>query len=224
MTQQEEIRQQQLEQMAAPRKPYERLLQFISNVFHPLFSLTFGALIICYYTPFSILSFAPKAFFVGVVFFFTALLPAIIISILHLAHIIGHWALRDVRDRTIPFLTNIICYFTCFMVLRRFRFLPDWVLMPYFGSVILTVVAWVVSFWWKISAHASGNAACATLIMLLYYYVPDQMPLWLLFGSIILTGLICSIRLYLGRHTLAQVGAGALLGIVCMLIGSYFYF
>lgn len=206
------------------RKPLQMLAQCISHILHPLFTLTYSALVICAYTPVLMLPSEAKFFFVGVVAFFTFLLPVVIILLLNVCHVIGHWNLRDVRDRTIPFLTNFICYLTNYLVLQRINFLPDWVLMPYLGSVVLTFVAWIVSFWWKISAHASANAAAATFFLLLYYYIPSMMPLWLVFVPVALVGLVSSTRLYLGRHTLAQVGAGTLLGIVSMGIANHIYF
>lgn len=224
MTQQEQIRQEQEAQMAAPRKPYQGLVQSLSNVFHPLLTLTYSALVISLYSPFMHYPFQLKAFFVGEVCFYTLVLPALIITLLHVFHVIGHWALRDVRDRTIPFLTNFICYLTNFLVLQHQDFIPEWVQMPYLGSVILTFVAWVISFWWKISAHASANAAGASFFVLLYYYIPDMVPLWLVLGAIVVVGMICSTRVYLGRHTLAQVGAGTLLGILSMHIANAMYF
>ena len=220
MTIQEQIRQEQEAQLAAPHKPQQRVVQAISHLLHPLFMLTVAALVICRYTPFMLFSYRLKAFFVGEVAFFTFLMPVLIITLLHVFHVIGHWALRDVRDRTIPFLTNFVCYLTNYMVLRNQEFIPYWVLVPYFGSVILTFVAWIVSFWWKISAHTSAASAMMTFVVLQYLTLPEVMPLWLVFASVIMVGGLCSIRVYLGRHTMAQVGAGVALGIVSILIGK----
>ncbi len=223
-TLQEQIRQEQKAQSAAPRRPYQALVQTVSNVFHPLLSLTYAALVICFYSPMMVYGTPVKMLFVSEVAFFTLLLPMLIITLLHVFHVIGHWALRDVRDRSIPFLANFVCYLTCYLVLQRSTFVPTWVLMPYFGSVILTFVAWIISFWWKISAHASGNTAAVTFYLILYYYLPDIVPLWLVFGMIVVDGLVCSTRIYLGRHTPAQLGAGALLGISSMLISAMIFF
>lgn len=206
------------------RRLYRWLAQGLSHVFHPLFSLTYAALIICNYSQMVFLPMRAKVFFVGEVVFYTVLFPVLIIMLLHKFHVIGHWSLRDVRDRTLPFLTNLICFTTNFLVMQRIQSLPQWVLVPYFASILLMFVAWVVSFWWKISAHASGNAACATFITILYYYLPDIVPLWLVFGWIIVLGLVCTARLYLGRHTLGQVAAGTLLGVITMHIAAGIYF
>lgn len=196
-----------------------RTAQFVSNIFHPLLILTLVALVICYFTPVLVLPFNVKAFFVGIVSFYTFLLPVLIIVLMHVFHVVGHWALRDRRDRVLPLLINCICYAVNAAVLRRYGFFPLWVLNAFYGSVILAFVAWIITFWWKISAHTAANAAAATYITLLSFAFPDMIPLWLLLGSYVLVGLIGTIRIYLGRHTLAQVGCGTLLGIVSILLG-----
>jgi membrane-associated phospholipid phosphatase len=48
---------------------------------------------------------------------------------------------------------------------------------------------------------------------ILYSLFPLTFPLWLPLLLVCLTGLLCSIRVYLGRHTMAQVIAGTLLGL-----------
>lgn len=221
MTQQEQIRKEQEEQIAAPRKPYQGLVQSVSNIFHPLLVLTYTALVICLFTRMQALPFQVKAWFVGMVFLYTLVLPVLIITMLHVTNLIGHWALRDRRDRMVPFFTNFVCYLINAIVLTRTGFLPDWVLMPYYGSVILTFVAWIVSWKWKISAHASANAAGATFYLMLFFYFPETMPLWLALAAVVVVGMVCSTRVYLGRHTLGQVGAGTLLGICSMLLADY---
>ena len=208
-------------QMAAPHDTTHQLAQTVSNIFHPLLILTYTALVFCFFTPLKILPFQIQAFFVAEVAFYTLLMPALIITLLHVFHIIGHWALRDRRDRMLPFLTNFICYTVNAVVLTRGGFMPSWVLAAYYASILLTFVAWVVSFWWKISAHASADAAGVTCFAILYMYFPGMVPLWLVLGSIIIEGAVCSSRVYLGRHTLAQVGIGALLGVTSILAAYY---
>jgi len=217
----EQIRQEQKAQASAPRKPYQALVQTISNIFHPLMTLTLVAIIICLFTPVQVLPFRFQAFFVGIVALHTLLLPAIIITLMHLFHIVGHWALRDRRDRMLPFFTNCICYTVNAVVLYRLGYFPQWLMVAYYGSVILTIIAWIVSIWWKISSHASANAAAATYSLLLYFFFPELMPLSIGMGFILVCGAVCSSRLYLERHTLAQVGAGTLLGIFSIL-SAYF--
>lgn len=206
--------------MQAPYLPHQRLAQTISNLFHPLFTLTFVAWVVCLCTSISLLPWSIKLFFLGTVFFYSFLLPLLAIVILHYFHIIGHWALRDRRDRTLPFLVNFISYSFCAYALYRADYMPSWVLVAYFGSSVLTLLAWIISFWWKISAHASANMAAAVYFLMLLSYFPDEMPKWLPLTAVVIVGAIASSRVYLGRHTLAQVGGGALLGIASMAIAE----
>lgn len=223
MSQIDEIRQEQEAQYKAPSSPVRKMVQTLSNLFHPLLTLTFAALVICYFTPFQVIPQRIKTFFIGEVLLFTLVLPALIITMLHVFHVIGHWALRDRRDRMLPFFTNFTCYAVCAHVLTSQQIFPDWVLVGYYGSAILTFVAWIISFWWKISAHASANAAGATYFLMLFFYFPDIMPLWICLFSIIVVGGICSTRVYLGRHTLGQITAGVGLGILSMLLANFFF-
>lgn len=213
-----QIREEQTAQYNAPKKPYQTLIQTISNVFHPLLTLTVVALVICTYTPLAIYPFQYKFFFVGEVFFYTLLMPVLSITLMHVFHLVGHWALRDRRDRALPFLVNFICYSMNLFALYHNGFMPQWVLVIYWSSVILTLLAWIISFWWKISAHASANMAAATAFLILFYWFPTTMPLWIGLAYILIVGAVSSTRIYLGRHTLAQVAAGSLLGAVSMLL------
>lgn len=214
-----EIREEQQAQFQAPTKPGKKVLQALSNVCHPLLMLTYAAIMLCVFTPLTILPMVIKAYVVGKVFFFTVLLPSLSLLLLHKLKVVGHWALRDRRDRAIPFLINTIFYALNAYSLIVDGFLSNWVMIPFYGSIVLMLVAWIVSFWWKISAHASGNASFATMALILFVYFPETMPLWFCLLSIVLTGAVCSIRVYLGRHNLAQVGYGALLGVFCMSMG-----
>ena len=193
-----------------------RLLQSLSNLFHPLLTLTYVALAICLFTPMVHTALATRAFVVGLIAFYTLVLPCIIIGIMHLFRVVGHWALRDRRDRAIPFFTNFVCYLVCALVLQRYHFFPAWFMIAFYGSTLVAFVMWIVSFWWKISAHAAANASGATYFLLLSFLFPDQVPVWLPLLAVIITGAICSIRLYLGRHTLLQVTLGSLLGLVAI--------
>jgi len=197
------------------------LAQTISNLFHPLLTLTYVALILCIATPLSILPIKFQTFFVGIVAFYTLLMPLFIIALMHIFHVVKHWALRDRRDRTIPLFANFVCYVVNAVVLTRYGYFPSWVLLAFYGSTLIAFVAWIVSFWWKISAHAAANAAGATYSFILFLFYPEVFPLWLCFVYIIVCGLVCSTRVYLERHDLAQVGAGSLLGVASILL-TYF--
>lgn len=193
------------------------ILQSISNCLHPLLMLTYAAVGLVLFTPLAVYPTLIKGFIVGEVFFYTCLIPVLVISLLYKLNIVGHWALRDRSDRLVPLGINALAYVVCVVALTRQGWLPSWGMSFYYGAILLAVVCWIVSFWWKISAHATGVASFATAMLLLYISFPTTFPLWLPLVAILVCGLVCSIRLYLGRHTLAQVAAGSCVGVIAIL-------
>jgi membrane-associated phospholipid phosphatase len=187
-------------------------MQFISNLLHPLLMLTYAAILLVTCTYLSVLPTSAKWIIVGEVFLLSCLLPNLCILLLYKLKIVGHWALRDRTDRALPLLINAIAYGVCTWTLSR-QGLPQWVLSFYSGATILAFLCWAISFWWKISAHAAGISGATMVTFILYSLFPLTFPLWLPLLLVCLTGLLCSIRVYLGRHTMAQVIAGTLLGL-----------
>lgn len=196
---------------------FRKICQSISNILHPLMMLTYAAIILVYFTPMQILPVMGKWYLVFMVCFDTCIIPVLCITALFKLKFITDWTLRNRKDRAIPLFLNVITYAVCAWTLTGHSFIMDWALAFYYGAIGLAFIAWVVSYWWKISAHAMGIAGLTTAILLLYISFPNYMPISLVFISIILTGLICSIRVYLGRHTMAQVTAGTLAGMAVML-------
>jgi membrane-associated phospholipid phosphatase len=78
-------------------------------------------------------------------------------------------------------------------------------------TAVISIVV-VVTLYWKISVHAAGAASLATLVSaLLEAKLLAVLPVPVL--------VVSWSRLYLGRHTLAQVVAGGILGAV--VFGSF---
>lgn len=197
-------------------KIFNAVLQSISNMFHPLLMLSYAAILIVCLSDLSLLISKETGFvIVSEIFIFTCLLPVLCISILYKLGFVGHWALRNRADRAIPLLVNWIFYVLCACALY-FQGFPKWALSFYIGASILAFICWFVSFWWKISAHASGLAGLMVVSFSVHLRFPYLLPLWIPMFIIVVTGLVCSIRVYLGRHTLAQVATGSIVGTMIM--------
>ena len=72
-------------------------------------------------------------------------------------------------------------------------------------TIVSGFVMMIVTFWWKISIHASSLAAAATLLTALYGSI--VLPAFVLLAA------VCWSRVVLRRHTLGQVVAGSLVSI-----------
>ena len=111
--------------------------------------------------------------------------------------------LPDRRDRTMPFLIAILCAVGAAGVLYLIG-APAEFLAPVLTAMLQTLLLFLITLAWQISIHTSTTAGLATFATLA------------LGGgaafSALLVPLVAWARLHLGRHTLAQTIAGAMLG------------
>lgn len=193
-----------------------KTLQFISNCLHPMAMCTYAVLFMLFFTPMFILPQGWKIIVMIEVFLYTFVIPLLTIWLLYKLKLVSHWALRDVHDRNVPLIANLLAYIICTFTMWRHGFMPTWAMSVFYGSIAIALVSWIVSFWWKISGHALALSGVTTVTWIYYFMFPHFVPLIIPFACIILLGLLCSIRVYLGRHTLAQVYTGSAVGIALM--------
>jgi len=118
----------------------------------------------------------------------------------------------DVSRRTQrvgPFIFGIVSVMIGWLVLTLTngpRNLQTVMIITVFSGIIMMVI----TFWWKISMHASSLGGVATMLTALYGAV--MLPLF------VLLVLVSWSRVVLRRHTVPQVIAGSLAGIVLSLV------
>jgi membrane-associated phospholipid phosphatase len=108
-----------------------------------------------------------------------------------------------------PFIFGIVSAMIGWLVLTHTngpRNLQTVMIITIFSGIIMMMV----TFWWKISMHASSLSGVATMLTVLYGAV--MLPLF------VLLMLVSWSRVVLRRHTIPQVIAGSLAGIVLSLI------
>jgi membrane-associated phospholipid phosphatase len=112
-------------------------------------------------------------------------------------------------QRAGPFLFGIVSVMIGWLVLTLTngpRNLQTVMIIAVFSGIIMMVI----TLWWKISMHASSLGGAATMLTVLYGAV--MLPLF------VLLVLVCWSRVTLRRHTVMQVIAGSLVGIVLSLV------
>lgn len=124
-----------------------------------------------------------------------------------------HMKVRQQRFK--PFVVSLICTSIAWWTLR---FLGAPAVLPLFALVSLIQLALMtlITLVWQISLHAMSIAGAAIATLLLFGTIPALLTLPLVF-------LVGAARLKLKRHTLAQVIAGAILGVIIpiMLLASH---
>jgi membrane-associated phospholipid phosphatase len=154
------------------------------------------------------------------VYLFTVLLPTVLI---HLYRRYQGWTLIQLGNkerRMVPYVISILCYFAC-------AYWMDYLHIPHFMSNIVTaalfiqIVCALINVWWKISAHmaAIGGVAGALFVFAEFF---GFNPVWWHCLVFVVAGILGTSRMILRQHTLLQVVAGFLVGIVCAIFGIIF--
>jgi len=141
-------------------------------------------------------------FFAAIVVFFLSIGPMLYILV---GVSLGKFSDIDVSIRSQrlgPFLFGITSSLIGFFILL-FNNAPKDLETILLTASTIGLVLMIITFWWKISMHASGIAGTITFLAVLYgkYVLPAFLLVFLVGWS----------RVVLKRHTVAQVTAGAIL-------------
>jgi membrane-associated phospholipid phosphatase len=119
-----------------------------------------------------------------------------------------HMQVREQRIR--PFLVSLVCTMIAWWALRLMGAPPVVPLFAFFSLVQIAVMA-VITLVWQISMHAMSITGAMVAALTFFG------PLWAL-PIIPLILLVGAARLKLKRHTLAQVIAGGMVGVLVPLL------
>lgn len=200
--------------------PAERLATMFSNilswVFVPLLMPVYGIVLIFSLSILSMSAFNTKLIFTLIVLVANFVVPMIAVFLLKKMNLVSDVGLNGRGERTIPYIITLVCLAGTGLFLYL-KGAPVWVAMFYEGGALAALINLIVNFRWKISAHAAGMAGIvAMLIQIMKEGSPSGDITWWIEASILLCGLLCSARVWLGRHTLAQVLAGSAVGFLCV--------
>jgi membrane-associated phospholipid phosphatase len=190
----------------------DRLAQIISGVFHPLLMPFYGLLII-FNAPalYGYLPLQVKRIMFFIILVENILIPVMLITYLKFRNIITTWTMDSRKERIMPLIMT--SFFYVFTVYLTYRFhIPFFIKSFIICLAVLAVALTIISFWYKISIHATAAGALTALVLVLSLRM--QAPLaWLVIIVILASGLVMSSRLWLGSHTAGEVWSGFLLGI-----------
>lgn len=148
----------------------------------------------------------------------TFVVPALGIYYLYRAGYVKSLHLDDLADRKLPyFLTAFFYAFATYFF--SYQLAPLSEIAPEIGIVLGSITVSIalvglISLSWKISAHGTGIGGCVGAIFGIAVKFSENNLLYPFLIFLVLGGMLMSARLQLNAHTPAQVGAGALLGIL----------
>lgn len=127
--------------------------------------------------------------------------------------------LSDRHERVVPYLIFITSIMVCAFYMYKMM-LPFWFISLLLGACVALILALLINFFWKISAHAIGTGGLLGGIMgVARIHLIN--PYWAFIIVILIAGLVGTSRIFLKRHTPMQVYAGFCLGFICTFVASF---
>ncbi len=183
----------------------------ISSVFQPLLMPVYSIALLFVYTYFRLIY---SNHFFGVVLpviIFSFAVPAALIYLMYRFKLISDLSLKVRKERFLPYIATLLSYSIMIFYYARMQ-MPLWFLMLCSSSIIVMLIATIITIWWKISAHMIGVGGLVGGVLGISYFVEGTNPFQMFIALFIISGLVGTSRLILQRHTPAQVYAGFALG------------
>lgn len=198
----------------------QKFSTLLSTIFSPLLVPTYGMIFAAFLTVLNLLPLSLLWIAIGSTFVVTCLIPLSAIAGLYRSGLVSDPGLNERKERTIPYVIVCLCYLICAFFFYRAS-APMWLPMFYAGAAVAVIINIIVTRWWKISAHAAAMGGLTALVLRVAvgHYTLLNMDVWISV-VIILSGMVMTARIYLNRHTLAQVLTGYANGFVCVFLMS----
>ena len=189
--------------------------KIISIIGHPIFHPTWMMILLLLS---GITRFTPGNdwTFLTITFSLTCLLPALVIVMLKKWHFIESYEMDERDDRLGPLFIMVLFLF---VTLRFFNKMPLFSIYNFYLTTVIvtTILAFVITFFWKISLHALG---WGNLTACLFIMTTVSMRLYLLYflGSVVISGIVAAARLKLKSHSNAQIYSGFAMGFATVIV------
>jgi membrane-associated phospholipid phosphatase len=202
------------------------LAQIVSWVFLPILMPIYALLITMYipsmedgfYQDKTIYFLHPslKLAVLGMFALFSFFAPAISLVLLKRSNLISNLEIDNQNERSIPILiTALYCGVLAWFLIAKTPkgMLPLSIPLLPIGAFIAILTTAIINRFDKISLHALGIGMFFGFLIA-YYQSQVLFPLFIVIISALLSGLILSSRMYLGKHTLKQSLMGYALGFI----------
>lgn len=185
------------------------ILRLGSYVFNPLLLPTIGWLIYIAIQPIHqwdvLVSLSYKDFLL-----FTLLIPALVWSYLKLRKKISDWDVTETKQRVTPLLLYAVCLVTVLVLGKLDYMLP---LKAFIYGILTSVITALLLVLLKVKAslHQMAISGLLVFVMCLSIYFRLNLLLYIIV-LILANGWVASSRLYLNRHTPAELLLGFIIG------------
>ncbi|MDE6408723.1 MAG: phosphatase PAP2 family protein [Muribaculaceae bacterium] len=196
----------------------DNLSTLLSWILVPLLMPVYGVILAFNLSILDYMPFANKLTFTLITASINVALPALLVVLLKRMGLVEDLGLNGRKERFIPYLITIIAMAGTgwFMWTKH---APLWFVMFFAGGAAAGVINMIINFKWKISAHSAAIAGIVALLIRIMHEGSAQpsVMVWIIVW-VALSGLLGSARIWLGRHTVAQVFTGYAVGFLSVFL------
>ena len=200
----------------------KRLSKILSAVFHPSFvPIYLVALLLFADSVYDMFPLRIKFYLLWVVALYALVIPFVGRALLKRADKWGGGKIKHLRSKAIPLLLGTCCYLLCAITLMKS---PSLILFRKIAlaAAMSELFCLLTLPFWRASLHMTAMGA-ATAALVTLNIIGAQNMFWVMMASIIITGMLASARLYLGRNNGIQILAGFAGGFVVSAVTMLFF-
>jgi hypothetical protein len=207
--------------ISAPTRVFATL---ISYIFHPIFLVPLMGAFLIYGVPglYTGLDTHVKNFILLRLVANALFFPLLGILLTRALKLVSSLTMEDRKDRIIPYVITLTCYFWTWRVMQYQQFPTDPMTAMIFGAFLSTSMALVLNSFYKISMHAIGVGGLVMFMLLLGWQGAEGIGIPLAL-SILIAGLVCSARLAISDHSNKEILFGLAIGVVGQALGFVFF-
>lgn len=194
-------------------KTLEVISNIISVIFHPVFLPVYGFLIIFNAPTFMVhLPTGLKRVIISLATINMTVVPLALMPFLKYRNVIKSYKMDSRQERIIPLSIGAMMYIVTCVIFYSYE-IPQLVKSFTLAASLTSVLILLITFRWKISAHAAGmGALLATVIVLSIKMMANLSVLWI--PVLLFSGLVLSARMILKSHNPSQIYAGYIVGFI----------
>ena len=187
--------------------------KFLSYVLHPLLMPFYAIVLVMNLNTYIAYSLSPQlqSIIITLVFVTTGTLPVITAILLLQKGMIKSLEMENVEERRIPFISTALFYIICYYLMSRLP-VPRLLGLMVLGAAITILIAWLLSYRWKVSIHMIGIGGLTGVLFGLSQVLNTEL-IFIIITIIFISGMLGTARLLVGAHTPAQIYTGYAIGL-----------
>ncbi|HMJ46607.1 MAG TPA: hypothetical protein VK498_04725 [Ferruginibacter sp.] len=193
----------------------------ISYIFHPVFIPLYAIAFLVFVHPgyFAGFSLQSKYQTLLITALNTLFFPLLSIGLLKALGFIQSVFLRTQKDRIIPYIACGIFYFWTFTVFKEQSSFDPVLSSFMLGVFLASSAALIANIYFKVSMHAIGMGGWLGLFIIISNS-NSMLMTWPLSILMLITGLVCSARLFLTDHTQKDIYSGLATGLLTQWVAA----